>query len=180
MAQIINFSPPPRDARAELCHKFECAPREHVEALLDLYAILQLLHDKGILELTKGLLGSGEKVLGILTETLEADEVVRCIRNLVILVKVLGAIEPESLQKILQTLGRNMENAKNTQATGNVQAASRSSESRNAPSRSSVHESHPPGRPQVAPGAHRETKAPAAQDHAPLRLKFANSAPRPT
>ena|ERR1051326_4280926 len=175
MAQVIDFTPPLRDLRVELCHKLERAPRQHVEELLDLYAILQLLHDKGIWELTKGLLGSGEKVLGILTETLE-----RCIRNLVILVKVLGAIEPESLQKILQTLGRNMENAKNTQATGNVQAASRSSESRNAPSRSSVHESHPPGRPQVAPGAHRETKAPAAQDHAPLRLKFANSAPRPT
>jgi hypothetical protein len=68
--------------------------------------------------ITKGLLGSGEKVLGILTETLEADEVVRCIRKLVILVKVLGAIEPESLQKILQTLGRNMENAKTHKPPG--------------------------------------------------------------
>src|ERR1051326_5965492 len=120
MAQIINFSPPPRDARAELCHKFECAPREHVEALLDLYAVLQLLHDKGILELTKGLLGSGEKVLGIFTETLEADEVVRFIRNLVIIVKVLGAIEPDTLQRIVDALGRNLENAKTHKPPGTL------------------------------------------------------------
>src|ERR1041384_4042537 len=109
MAQPVLFTPPCRDSRQELFQQLERAPQEHVEALLDVYAILQLLRDKGLLEIAKGVLGSGEQVLGILTETMETDEVIRTVRSLVIFLKVLGSIEPEVLEKIVQDLGLSLE-----------------------------------------------------------------------
>ena len=118
MAQPIIFTPARREPREELLHQLEKAPNEHVEAMLDLYAILQLLRDKGLLEIAKGILGSGEKVLEIFTETLEADQVVRAVRNFVILIKIAGAIEPEALEKIVHDLGLGIERAKNGKPPG--------------------------------------------------------------
>lgn len=118
MAQPLLFTPPLRDLRRELIHHLEKAPQEHVEALLDLYAILQLLRDKGLLEIAKGILGSGEQVLGILTETIETDEVVRAVRNLVIFIKVLGAIEPEILEKIVRDLSASIDRVKGEKPPG--------------------------------------------------------------
>ncbi len=94
------------------------APEKHVEALLDLYSIAQLLRDKGILELIKDTLGSGEKVMEIFTETMETDEVVRTIRNLVIFIKLIGSIEPETLERIMKALSLKIETAKSRKPPG--------------------------------------------------------------
>jgi uncharacterized protein YjgD (DUF1641 family) len=118
MAKPIDFTPRPRDPRAELYQQLSNAPERHVEALLDAYAILQLLRDKGILELAKGVLGSGERVLEIVTATMERDEVVRTIRNLVILLKIVGSLDPEMLEKVLQSLSDNVADAKTKKPPG--------------------------------------------------------------
>lgn len=118
MAKPIDFTPPPRDPRESLRHQLRNAPDDHVEALLDTYAILQLLRDKGLLELAKGLLGSGEKVLAIVTETMERDEVVRTVRNLVIFIKILGALDPEVLEKIVNALAHSAKETKTKKPPG--------------------------------------------------------------
>jgi uncharacterized protein YjgD (DUF1641 family) len=104
MAQPISFTVPLRDPREELIQRLRTAPQDHVEALLDAYAILQELRDKGLLEIAKGALGSGEKVLGILTKTIESEEAIRAIRNLLVLGKIVGALDPEMLERILQSI----------------------------------------------------------------------------
>lgn len=118
MAEPIPFLEPRRDPRAELFHKLQNAPQEHAEALLDAYAILQQLRDKGILELAKGALGSGDKVLAILTETLESEEVIRTIRNLSILVKIVGSLDPEMLENIVKAVSESIVDAETKKAPG--------------------------------------------------------------
>src|SRR5271168_2247335 len=98
MAEPIPLNLPPRDPREALYPRLENAPREHAEALLATYDILQGLHDKGVLDLLKGALGSSEKVMQILIDAGNTPEVIRGIRNLMILAKILDGIEPELLE----------------------------------------------------------------------------------
>jgi hypothetical protein len=80
--------------------------------LLDAYDILSLLHEKGILELVKGSLGSGEKVFQIQTETLEMKESVRTLQNFVILIKIVGGLDPRLLEAIQSALTDNIVRAR--------------------------------------------------------------------
>ena len=77
MPEPILLKLPPRDPREAFCQRLESAPQEHAEALLTTYDILQGLQDRGILELAKGALGSGDKVLQILVDTANTPEVIR-------------------------------------------------------------------------------------------------------
>jgi len=118
MAEPIEIPPPKPNPREELYHKLEKAPQEHAEALLDAYAILQLLRDKGLLEIAKGALGSGEKLLWVLTQTLDSDEAITAFRNLVVLTKILGGLNPEVLEDLEHTLLVSVNEAKSQKPPG--------------------------------------------------------------
>jgi len=98
MAQPIVLELPVRDSRAELQARLQNAPVEHAGALLSAYEVLQGLHDRGVLELLRGALGSSDKVLEIIVDSTKAPDAIRGIRNLIILAKILGTIEPELLE----------------------------------------------------------------------------------
>src|SRR5271163_599938 len=98
MAQPIALEPPPVDPRVELQNRLQDAPAEHAEALLAAYEVLQGLHDRGVLDLMRGALGSGDKVLEIAVTAAQSPGSIRGIRNLLLLVNTLGAIEPELLK----------------------------------------------------------------------------------
>ncbi|MGA2046928.1 MAG: DUF1641 domain-containing protein [Terracidiphilus sp.] len=98
MARPISLELPPRDPREELRNRLEEAPVEHAEALLDSYELLQQLHDHGVFELLRGALGASDKLVETAVETAKSDESVRAIRNVLILAKTLGSINPEVLQ----------------------------------------------------------------------------------
>jgi uncharacterized protein YjgD (DUF1641 family) len=98
MAQPIPLELPARDARAELQTRLQNAPVEHAEALLAAYEVLQGLHDRGALELMRGALGSSDKVIEIVVEASKTPESIRGIRNMIILMKILGTVQPELLE----------------------------------------------------------------------------------
>jgi uncharacterized protein YjgD (DUF1641 family) len=98
MAKPIPLEVPPRDPRAELRARLESAPLEHAEALLAAYEVLQGLHDKGVLELARGAIGSGEKTLQMIVDAAKTPEAIRAMRNLVVLAKVAAAFDPEQLK----------------------------------------------------------------------------------
>jgi uncharacterized protein YjgD (DUF1641 family) len=112
MAEPIPFIGARRDIRGELMQRLEQAQEEHTEALLDAYDVLQKLRDSGILEILKGLLGSGDKVLQIWVETLEGKDVVRTVRNLTILLKIVGSLDPVMLENVMKSLGTLTEGAR--------------------------------------------------------------------
>src|ERR1700679_2504931 len=109
MAKPILLELPPRDPRAELLGKLQNAPAEHAEALLAAYEVLQGLHDRGVLDLARGALGSSDKVLDIAVAAAQSPASIRGIRNLMLLVNTLGAIEPELLKTFLQIVPQTLQ-----------------------------------------------------------------------
>ena len=118
MAQPILLELPSRDPREALYNRLKNAPHEHAEALLNVYDILQELQDRGILELAKGALGSSEKVLGILVNVVNKPEMIRGLRNLIILANVADAVEPELLEVLQPAIQQGLAEARKTNPLG--------------------------------------------------------------
>ena len=104
MAQPIPLELRPRDPRAELQTRLQNAPLEHAEAMLSAYEVLQGLHDRGVLNLLRGALGSSDRVLEILVDATKTPEAIRGIRNVIVLAKIFGTIEPELVEGFARSL----------------------------------------------------------------------------
>jgi uncharacterized protein YjgD (DUF1641 family) len=115
MARPIPLELPKRDPREELRARLEQAPIEHAEAVLAGFAVLQGLHDQGVLEVLRGVLGGGDKILGILVDAAKEPEAIRGLRNLIILSKIAGSIDPELLKKFAEALPEALEGAAKAQ-----------------------------------------------------------------
>ena len=104
MAQPIPLNLAPRDPRRDLDSRLQQAPREHAEALLAGYEVLQGLHDHGVLELMRGTLGGSEKILEQVVAVASGPEAIRATRNLLLLVTALGEIEPALLSDLTRAV----------------------------------------------------------------------------
>jgi uncharacterized protein YjgD (DUF1641 family) len=102
MAKPIPLHLPKRDPQEEFRSRLEKAPDEHAEALLASLDVLQALHDQGVLELLRGVLGGGNKILEIVVDASKTPEAIRGIRNLLIMTKILGSMDPELLKKFAE------------------------------------------------------------------------------
>src|SRR5205814_9401517 len=112
MSQAIRLEFSPRDALEELHTRLQNAPLQHAEALLSGYDLLQRLHDRGVLDLMRGGLGSGDKVLSIAVEAAKTPEAINATRNLLILSKVMFTLEPALLEDIVTAVPNNLAQAK--------------------------------------------------------------------
>ena len=97
MAQPIALTLSPRNPQRELDVRLEAAPAKHAEAILAGYEVLQLMHDKGVLELMRGTLGGGEVLVQQAVAVASDASAIRASRNLLLLVKALGEVEPTLL-----------------------------------------------------------------------------------
>src|SRR5271170_6093381 len=129
MAAPILLNLPPRDPREALYQRLENAPKEHAEALLAACDVLQGLHDKGLLELARGALGSGEKILEILVEAANSPEVIRGIRNFMILTKLFATLEPKLLEQLADAVPKVLVEAKTEKPIGLLQLMSKATNS---------------------------------------------------
>jgi uncharacterized protein YjgD (DUF1641 family) len=111
MAKPIPMQLPSRDSREELSARLQNAPVEHAEALLAGYEVLQGLHDSGAFDLLRGLLGSGDKVLQTAVDATRKPESVRIMRNLLLLTKMLGEIDPDLFEGFVHALPEAMQKA---------------------------------------------------------------------
>ena len=109
MARPIPFELPKRDPREELRAKLEQAPIEHAEAVLAGFEVLQGLHDQGVLEVLRGVLGDSDKILEILVDAAKEPDAIRGLRNLIILSKMAGSIDPDLLKRFAQALPEALE-----------------------------------------------------------------------
>lgn len=109
MAQPISLEVPTRDPRQQLRKRLEEAPIEHAEALLDSYELLQQLHERHVFELLRGVLGASDKLVETAVDAAKSEESIRALRNVIILGKMLGSINPDVLQgvavAVAETLG---------------------------------------------------------------------------
>jgi len=112
MAQPIPLQMPARDPRAELQTRLQNAPLQHAEALLSGYELLQRLHDRGVLDLLRGALGSSDKVIEIVVDAVKTPEAIIATRNLLILSKVVFSLEPELLEGIAKAVPNSLTQAR--------------------------------------------------------------------
>ena len=97
MAQPIPLTLPPRNPQHELEVRLQALPAKHAEAILAAYEVLQLMHDKGVLELMRGTLGGGEVVVQQAVAVAKDPASIRASRNALLLIKALGEVEPDLL-----------------------------------------------------------------------------------
>jgi uncharacterized protein YjgD (DUF1641 family) len=101
MAQPIEMKPPARDAMEEVGRRLNQAPLEHADAVLSAYQLLEQLHDTGTLDLLRGMLGAGDTVVNHAVQMVTQPEIVRGLRNLLILGRILGSINPDTLHGLV-------------------------------------------------------------------------------
>jgi len=111
MAQPIHLHLAQRDPQRELNVRLQEAPAKHAEAVLAAYEVLQVMHDKGVLEVMRGTLGGGEKILEQVVAVTSGPDGIRASRNLLLIVKALAEIEPMLLSDLTRAIPRALEQA---------------------------------------------------------------------
>lgn len=101
MAKPVTVFPKQRSEREELLAKLSDAPVEHAAALLDMYELVQVLHEHGTLDLLRGLVGARDDLIGRLAAGMSKPESVRATRNVIEMTKLLSQIDPEELQRTI-------------------------------------------------------------------------------
>jgi uncharacterized protein YjgD (DUF1641 family) len=104
MAQPIPFHVAPFDSRAALRARLEHVPDTHAEAILAAYNLLQVLHDRGILDTATSALSASDELLEKIVNSANSPDAIRAIRNLLFWRQILGRIEPKWFQGIFQAI----------------------------------------------------------------------------
>jgi uncharacterized protein YjgD (DUF1641 family) len=106
---------PTRDPREDLHARLDAAPLAHAEALLASLEVLQGLHDRGVLELLRGTIDGGETILETLVDAAKSPESIRGIRNLLIMARIVGSLDPDLLEKFAMAVPDALNNAAKAQ-----------------------------------------------------------------
>jgi uncharacterized protein YjgD (DUF1641 family) len=117
MAQPIAFHAPAEPAGTNL-ERLRKAPTEHAEAILSGYELLQLLHERGVLNLLRGLVGGGDALIGTIAAAVDTPESIRAIRNFLLLTKFFANIPPDVLTSLADTVHAGAKREKSHKAPG--------------------------------------------------------------
>jgi len=117
MAQPIAFHAPAKPAPSNM-ERLRNAPAEHAEAVLSGYELLQILHDRGVLNLLRGLVGGGDALIGTITSAVDTPESIRAIRNFLLLTKFFANIPPDVLDSLVDTVNAGAKREKTHKAPG--------------------------------------------------------------
>lgn len=112
MANPLNFKPQAVNPHLELERRLARAPREHAEALLVVYDILQASHENGTLDAVHGLVSARDKIAGRLAEYAGTPEGKTALLNLLEAGKVLASLDPNVLAPLSDALREGAEQHK--------------------------------------------------------------------
>jgi uncharacterized protein YjgD (DUF1641 family) len=116
MARPIPLELPKLDPEVSLRERLERAPVEHAEALLDTYELLQHLRDAHVFEVLHGVLSKGDKIVELAVDAVKEPDAIRGLRNLIILSKVLGSIDPGLLHGVAAAVRETVETTQQNDA----------------------------------------------------------------
>ena len=119
MAQPIPLMLTPKGV--DPAERLEDALHKHTDAIVSALELLQLLHDRGVLNLLRGLVGAGDQLVGILTAAAGAPESLRGMRNFILLTKFFASIPPEVLNSLVRAASEGAEREKAQRAPGVLQ-----------------------------------------------------------
>jgi len=112
MAHPLSFKPQPVDPHLELERRLARAPREHAEALLVVYDILQAAHENGTLDAVHGLISARDKIAGRLAEAANTEEGKTALLNLLEAGKVLASLDPSVLAPLADAMRQSSQDHK--------------------------------------------------------------------
>jgi uncharacterized protein YjgD (DUF1641 family) len=101
--------------------RLEDALDKHTDAIVSALELLQLLHDRGVLDLLRGLVGAGDQLVGILTAAAGTPESLRGMRNFILLTKFFASIPPDVLNSLVRAASEGAEREKAQRAPGVLQ-----------------------------------------------------------
>jgi uncharacterized protein YjgD (DUF1641 family) len=104
MADPIKFVPKSVDPKLELQRRLIAAPIEHAEALLVAFDLLEEAHRQGILDALHGAVGARNTIMGSLAAYSAEPVSINVIRNLLVLGKAFGSLEPEPISRVSKAL----------------------------------------------------------------------------
>ena len=103
MAQAVDFRKfTPANSREDLARQIREAPSEHAEAILAAFALLEKLHDAGLLSLASGLISAGSAIIDRLADVADSPQAVTALRTTLILGSVLNTLDADELDKAMQ------------------------------------------------------------------------------
>lgn len=104
MANPLPFKPMAVDPQQELERRLAAAPRQHSEALLVAWDLLQTAHDQGILDLAQGLIGGRDAIATQLAVAANQPESIAALRNLIAMGRILASLDPSTLDHLAKAL----------------------------------------------------------------------------
>ena len=119
MAQPIPLTLTPKGP--DPAERLEDALDKHTDAIVSALELLQLLHDRGVLDLLRGLVGAGDQLVGILTAAAGIPESLRGMRNFILLTKFFASIPPDVLNSLVRAASKGAEREKAQRAPGVLQ-----------------------------------------------------------
>jgi uncharacterized protein YjgD (DUF1641 family) len=95
--EFRTYTPP--DSRLDLVRRIESAPREHAEAILEAYDLLQRLHDTGTLGLVNRLLSAEDTVIAKVSDVVSSRQAVTALRIAMILGNAMTSIDADRVHE---------------------------------------------------------------------------------
>ena len=103
MAPAVEFRKfTPEDSREDLVRRIREVPKEHAEAILATFALLQKVHDAGLLSLASGLISAGNTIIDRLADVADSPQALTALRTTLILGSVLNTLDADELHKAMQ------------------------------------------------------------------------------
>jgi uncharacterized protein YjgD (DUF1641 family) len=99
MANPTAFVPKSTDPKLELQHRVSAGSRQHGEAILAAYDLLEEAHRQGVLDALHGAIGARDTIAGTIAYYAAQPESVNAMRNILALGKLLGTMDPEPLSR---------------------------------------------------------------------------------
>lgn len=100
MAQPIPLEILPRDPKRELMARIESAPVDYAAALLESCELLEALRASGLLTIAKGALDARDTLIETAADAANTGAAIRATRNLLLLGKMLAAVDPVIVEGI--------------------------------------------------------------------------------
>lgn len=82
--------------------ELEAAPREHADAILEAYSLLERLHSAKILATANGLLSAGDTLVDRLTNVVSSQQAVTLLQVGLILGDIATSLDAARLQKVVE------------------------------------------------------------------------------
>jgi uncharacterized protein YjgD (DUF1641 family) len=100
----ISFAPKRVNPKLELQKQLIAAPVEHAEALLVAFDLLEEAHRQGVLDALHGAIGAKDTIMASLAAYSDERVSINALRNLLVLGRILGTLEPEPLSRMSKAM----------------------------------------------------------------------------